>query len=106
LDKKQIEQRIEEDRERHKKLRENIWAVNSTDGLGGIGGGTKGKGKPYELKPIESASEVDAEFERLWEETSDVGEDDYDQYEEEAKERREAAKEWKEERKRFFNGET
>jgi CTD kinase subunit gamma len=27
LDKKQIEQRIEEDRERHKRLREHIWAV-------------------------------------------------------------------------------
>jgi CTD kinase subunit gamma len=30
LDKKQIEQRIEEDRERHKRLRESIWAVSST----------------------------------------------------------------------------
>jgi CTD kinase subunit gamma len=30
-DKRQIEQRIEEDRERHKKLRENIWQVPPTD---------------------------------------------------------------------------
>lgn len=27
LDKRQIEQRVEEDRERHKRLRENIWAI-------------------------------------------------------------------------------
>ena len=50
LDKKQIEQRIEEDRERHKRLRESIWAVNT--------------GK-------------NAEFDKMWEETSELGEDDY-----------------------------
>lgn len=50
LDKKQIEQRIEEDRERHKRLRENIWAV-----------------------PRGS----DAEMWKLWDETSDLGEDDH-----------------------------
>jgi CTD kinase subunit gamma len=49
LEKRQIEQRIEEDRERHKRERENIWAVP--------GGG-------------------DAEMNKLWEETSDWGEDD------------------------------
>lgn len=49
LDKRQIEQRIEEDRERHKRERENIWAVPATD---------------------------DAEMEKLWDETSDFGEDD------------------------------
>ncbi|KAH7631989.1 CTD kinase subunit gamma CTK3-domain-containing protein [Sordaria sp. MPI-SDFR-AT-0083] len=47
LDKKQVEQRIEEDRERHKRLRENIWAVPSRE-----------------------------EMERLLDETSELGEDD------------------------------
>ncbi|KAK4123586.1 hypothetical protein N657DRAFT_645170 [Parathielavia appendiculata] len=56
LDKKQIEQRIEEDRERHKRQRENIWAV-----------------PPGE----------DAEMDKLWEETSDLGEDDHRMGEEE-----------------------
>ncbi|KAM7196013.1 CTD kinase subunit gamma CTK3 domain containing protein [Naviculisporaceae sp. PSN 640] len=49
LDRKQVEQRIEEDRERHKRLREGIWAVPTGE---------------Y------------AELDRLWEETSDYGEDD------------------------------
>lgn len=49
-DKKQIEQRIEEDRERNKRLRESMWAVSGDD---------------------------DEEFARLWEETSDIGEDDF-----------------------------
>lgn len=49
LDKRQIEQRIEEDRERHKRERENIWAIPR--------GG-------------------DAEMNKLWEDTSDWGEDD------------------------------
>ncbi|KAF2100397.1 CTD kinase subunit gamma [Rhizodiscina lignyota] len=47
-DKRQIEQRIEEDRERHKKQRESIWAV-------------KGEHE---------------EFEKQWEDGSDVEEDD------------------------------
>ncbi|KAL2271785.1 hypothetical protein VTJ83DRAFT_1156 [Remersonia thermophila] len=55
-DKKQIEQRIEEDRERHKRQREHVWAV-----------------PPGE----------DAEMEKLWEETSDLGEDDIRMGEEE-----------------------
>ncbi|KAG0647626.1 CTD kinase subunit gamma [Hyphodiscus hymeniophilus] len=71
LDKKQIEQRIEEDRERHKRLREHIWAVP-----------TKGD---------------DAEFDKLWDETSELGEDDFILYEEEAVERKEAGTEWKDE---------
>ncbi|KAL9117890.1 MAG: hypothetical protein Q9187_005566 [Circinaria calcarea] len=50
LDKRQIEQRIEEDRERHKRLRESIWAVGA---------------------------EEDQEVDKLWDEGSDVGEDDY-----------------------------
>ena len=50
LDRKQIEQRIEEDRERHKRLREGIWAVPAGQ---------------Y------------AEMEKLWDETSDLGEDDH-----------------------------
>ncbi|KAK0711022.1 CTD kinase subunit gamma CTK3-domain-containing protein [Lasiosphaeris hirsuta] len=49
LDRKQVEQRIEEDRERHKRLRENIWAVPQGE---------------Y------------AELDKLWEETSDLGDDD------------------------------
>ncbi|KAK3322474.1 CTD kinase subunit gamma CTK3-domain-containing protein [Apodospora peruviana] len=49
LDRKQVEQRIEEDRERHKRLRESIWAVPTGE---------------Y------------AELDKLWEETSDYGEDD------------------------------
>lgn len=63
LDKRQIEQRIEEDRERHKRLRENIWAVSDKE---------------------------DEEFEKMWEEASDIGEDDYLVAEEEAIERRQA----------------
>lgn len=61
LDKRQIEQRIEEDRERHKRLRESIWAV-----------GEDGEG----------------EFEQLWDEASDIGEDDFLAAEEDAEERR------------------
>ncbi len=49
LDKRQIEQRIEEDRERHKRERESIWAIPKGDG---------------------------AEMNKLWDETSDFGEDD------------------------------
>lgn len=59
LDKKQIEQRIEEDRERHKRQRENIWAVPETD---------------------------EAELDKLWEETSSLGSDDYRMIEEEHQE--------------------
>ncbi|KAL8834487.1 MAG: hypothetical protein Q9170_003722 [Blastenia crenularia] len=64
-DKRQIEQRIEEDRERHKRLRESIWAVG--DGVND-----------------------DQEFDRLWDEVSDIGEDDYIAAEEDATERRQA----------------
>ena len=63
LDKRQVEQRIEEDRERHKRLRESIWAVGADE---------------------------DQEFERLWDEVSDIGEDDYLAAEEDAMERRQA----------------
>lgn len=85
LDKKQIEQRIEEDRERHKRLRENIWAVPKSSGAG----------------------DEDQEFEKLWEETSEPGEDDFILYEEEAQERKEAGAEWREEhgKKEVVNGE-
>ena len=61
LDKRQIEQRIEEDRERHKRLRESIWAVGPDE---------------------------DEEFERLWDEASEIGDDDYLAAEEDALERR------------------
>ena len=89
FDKKQIEQRIEEDRERHKRLREGIWAVPSTTvGKGQVSGGD------------------DLEFEKLWEETSDVGEDDFDLYDEEKEQRKDAGKEWREEhRSRAIGGE-
>jgi len=63
LDKRQVEQRIEEDRERHKRARESIWAV-----------------------PGEDAEEMD----RLWDEASDIGEDDYLAAKEDAGERRQA----------------
>lgn len=49
LEKRQIEQRIEEDRERHKRQRESIWAVPAGQ---------------------------DQESTKLWEETSEYGEDD------------------------------
>ncbi|KAK4986896.1 hypothetical protein LTR50_005027 [Elasticomyces elasticus] len=60
LDKRQIEQRIEEDRERHKRLRENIWAV--------------GPGE-------------DEENNKMWEETDGVDEDDSLAVREDAEER-------------------
>lgn len=75
LDKKQVEQRIEEDRERHKRLREHIWATP----------------KPG------AAGATEDEFDRLWEETSDLGEDDFELYAEEAAERAKCAAEWREE---------
>ncbi|KAI1100393.1 CTD kinase subunit gamma CTK3-domain-containing protein [Jackrogersella minutella] len=49
LDKRQIEQRIEEDRERHKRMRENMWAVPGS---------------------------IEEEAKKIWEETSEYGEDD------------------------------
>jgi CTD kinase subunit gamma len=59
-DKKAIEQRIEEDRERNKRLREGVWAVSGDD---------------------------EQELERMWDEGSDIGEDDYVIAREEADER-------------------
>jgi CTD kinase subunit gamma len=70
LDRKQAEQRIEEDRERHKRQRETAWAVSKTD---------------------------EDEFERVWEETGELGEDDFEMWKEEGEERGGAGKEWKEE---------
>nr|POE79836.1 ctd kinase subunit gamma [Quercus suber] len=66
VDKRQIEQRIEEDRERHKKAREGIWAVSQEAGK----------------------LADDAEFEKMWEEVSEVGDDDYQLAKEEAEDRR------------------
>lgn len=60
IDKRQVEQRIEEDRERHKRLREGIWAVGTTD---------------------------DEEFEKAFEETGAWDEDDEALALEEANER-------------------
>lgn len=65
VDKRAIEQRIEEDRERNKRLRENVWAVNGED---------------------------EDELNKLWEETSDLNEDDYVIAKEEADERAQFAR--------------
>lgn len=67
LDKRQIEQRIEEDRERHKRARENIWAVPQQRG---------------------GDMATDNQFENVWDSGSDVDSDDYRMAEEEADERR------------------
>ncbi|KAK3170463.1 hypothetical protein Dsin_032900 [Dipteronia sinensis] len=64
-DKRAIEQRIEEDRERNKRLRESVWAVSGDD---------------------------DTELEKMWEEGSDLSEDDYVIGLEEADERRQFAR--------------
>lgn len=69
LDKKLVEQRIEEDRERHKRLREHQWAV----------------------PPAGAEEEDDREFEMLFEETSSVGSDDYRLFEEEFADRKRCA---------------
>lgn len=60
VDKRQIEQRIEEDRERNKRLRESMWAVEGDD---------------------------EKEFTKLLDELSDIGEDDFINAAEEAAER-------------------
>jgi CTD kinase subunit gamma len=67
LDKRQIEQRIEEDRERHKRAREGLWTVKQTSNNLGD----------------------DAERGKLWEETSDMEDDDYEMVKEEADQRKE-----------------
>ena len=65
LDKRQIEQRIEEDRERHKRAREGIWAI------------PQGNGTVHD----------DMEFGTVWEECGEVGEDDEIMAAEEAEDR-------------------
>ena len=67
LDKRQIEQRIEEDRERHKRAREGIWAISQ-----------------YSISTLAE----DAELEKLWQEVSDVDSDDFTISREELEERR------------------
>jgi CTD kinase subunit gamma len=69
LDRKQAEQRIEEDRERHKRQRETAWAV----------------------------SRDESEFARMWAETAELGEDDFEMWKEEGEERARAGLAWKEE---------
>lgn len=64
VDKRQIEQRIEEDRERNKRLRESMWTVGGDDG---------------------------EEHGRFWGETSDIGEDDFVNANEESMERKQIA---------------
>ncbi|KAJ5925091.1 hypothetical protein N7454_007730 [Penicillium verhagenii] len=66
FDKRQIEQRIEEDRERNKRLRESMWAVSGDD---------------------------DEEAQQLYDECSDIGEDDYINAREEAEERQQCGEE-------------
>ncbi|EED15515.1 conserved hypothetical protein [Talaromyces stipitatus ATCC 10500] len=61
VDKRQIEQRIEEDRERNKRLRESMWTVS---------GNNKG------------------EFQQCWDDVSDIGDDDFLGAEEECAERK------------------
>ena len=58
MDKRIVEQRIEEDRERHKRQREEIWQVHE-----------------------------EREFEQLWREGGEVGEDEWVGAEEDAEER-------------------
>lgn len=60
MDKRAIEQRIEEDRERNKRLRESVWAVSGDD---------------------------QEEFDRIWEEGSNISEDEHVIADEEAEER-------------------
>ncbi|KAL4867696.1 hypothetical protein BDV12DRAFT_170922 [Aspergillus spectabilis] len=62
VDKRQIEQRIEEDRERNKRLRESMWTVKGDD---------------------------TEEHRKFWDETSDIGEDDFTAAHEELMERNE-----------------
>ncbi|KKY20103.1 putative ctd kinase subunit gamma [Phaeomoniella chlamydospora] len=64
VEKRVIEQRIEEDRERNKRLRESVWAVGTKD-----------------------AEELD----KMWEEGSNAGIDDLVMYGEEAAERRQTS---------------
>ncbi|KAK3671971.1 hypothetical protein LTR78_008146 [Recurvomyces mirabilis] len=66
LDKRQIEQRIEEDRERHKRAREGLWAVQQES----------------------TGLREDVEFERSWEEGGRADEDDWQVCGEERDERR------------------
>jgi CTD kinase subunit gamma len=67
LDKRQIEQRIEEDRERHKRAREGLWTIKQTSNNLGD----------------------DVERGKLWDETSDMEDDDYEMVKEEADQRKE-----------------
>ena len=66
VEKRQVEQRIEEDRERHKRLRENIWAVNHAS--------------------------AEDEFGKWWAETPDGNEDDYRMAAEEVAENKQYAR--------------
>lgn len=61
MDKRAIEQRIEEDRERNKRLRESVWAVSGDD---------------------------DQELDKMWDEGSSLGEDEHVIADEEADERK------------------
>ena len=65
VDRRSIEQRIEEDRERNKRLRESVWAVEGDDA---------------------------DELGKLWDDTSDLNDDDYLIAKEEAEERAQFAR--------------
>jgi len=60
FDEKIINQRMNEDRERHKRLRENIWAI-----------------------PLPTPENLNPEFEFFWENCSDLGDDDFEMMREE-----------------------
>ena len=72
VDKQVIMQRIEEDRERNKRLRESVWAVSEDE---------------------------NEELHKLWEEGSDLGEDDFVITVEEAEERKQFARYYSEQLK-------
>lgn len=76
LDKRQIEQRIEEDRERNKRQRESMWAMTGND--------------------------ID-EYNQMWEDLSPIGEDDFVRSREEALERAECVRKHEEFYKRLYD---
>lgn len=60
-------------------------------------------------KPVSGSVGVhggEDEFDRLWEETSELGEDDYELYREEREERTKSAAEWRDEFARKVGGTT
>jgi CTD kinase subunit gamma len=79
LDRRAIDDRIEQDRERHKRLKETQWQVAALAGAVGRGA---------------MVGDEDPEFEGLWEETSSLCSDDYERMEEEREGRGTCGAEW------------